>query len=476
MALPTVVTSAGLTPRKPIEVRADLTARVEATNPGYTNNLPGGLIEDIASTDVAAILQSDQARVDAVNSLTPYGANAFLLRQLGEMFGIQLGKASNTSVYVQFRGTPGFVIGKGFVVSDGTYQYVVQDGGIIGEDEGSGTGISALLYAVSPTTGTWAVGSGTVTTLATSVPNTVTLSVTNPSAGLPSEAAETEESYRTRVMQAQLAASTGTQTLLKTLLNNIDGVQARLISIIQLAGNAGWEIIVGGGDPYYVGYAIFRSGIDLASIVGSELTISGITKANPGVATTVLNHGLTTGDVINIIDSNPSAWNVAGATVTVISPKTFSYGVNTSGFATYVSGAQVTPNDRNITVSLNDYPDTYSVTFVNPPQQSVTMTLTWNTSLSNFVSESAVAQAGAPALADYVNSIVVGQPINVFQMEEVFLAAIADIIDPTLVTRMIFSVSINGIGTPVTSGTGVIAGDAESYFLTTSSDITITQG
>ena len=59
-----------------------LVALVASENPDYTANLPGSLIEDIASTDVGALTGIDQARVDAINSVTPYGANAFVLAQL----------------------------------------------------------------------------------------------------------------------------------------------------------------------------------------------------------------------------------------------------------------------------------------------------------------------------------------------------------------------------------------------------------
>jgi hypothetical protein len=52
---------------------------VAAEVPDYTANLPGSLIEDISSTDVQALATIDQARVDAINSFSPYGANAFAL-------------------------------------------------------------------------------------------------------------------------------------------------------------------------------------------------------------------------------------------------------------------------------------------------------------------------------------------------------------------------------------------------------------
>ena len=98
--IPLVMGVNGAVPTSPVNLRSTLINNVAATNPGYTANLPGTLIEDIASTDVAAMAQIDQARVDAVNSVTPYGANAFVLAMLGAQFGIQQGLPTNTSVYV----------------------------------------------------------------------------------------------------------------------------------------------------------------------------------------------------------------------------------------------------------------------------------------------------------------------------------------------------------------------------------------
>lgn len=476
--LPTVVTSAGLQPQKPVAVLAQLIESISAIVPGYTANLPASLIEDMSSTAVAAILQADSARVDLVNSLTPYGVNAFLLNQLGQQFGIPRGQASNTSVFVIFTGTPGFVIAKGFTISDGTYQYVIQDGGIVGADRGDGLGVSPQLFAVATNTGTWAVAAGTVQGLITSVPNTITLTVNNPQVGIPSEAQQTEEEYRAQVLAAGLAAAQGMPTLLKTLLGTVDGVQARLVSVLQKPNNGGWEIIVGGGDPYQVGYQIFRAlGAGIGTLVGSEMTVASISKAADGVVTTSMNHGYVNGNVVEINGATGMTQiNGVPLTVTVINEKSFSTGVNTTAFGTYISGGILTPNNRNIIVSINDYPDAYMIPYVTPPQQSVTVILTWNTNSPNFVSGAAVAQIGAPAVSDYINSIPVGQPINEFELQSVFIEAIKDILPSQLLTRIIIAVSINGIGTTPVPGTGIIQGDPESYFLSTAADIVISQG
>lgn len=470
MTLPIVVDKSGLQPRSPATLLAALLQIVASEVPGYTSNLPGSLIEDVSSTDVAALAICDAAAVELVNSLTPYGANAFLLTQLGQLYGVDQGAASNTSVLVQFSGPPGFVIAEGFTVSDGVYQYNVQDGGIIGSG-----GVSSNLSAVATIPGTWDIPSGTVNEIVTSVPSSVALTVVNPLPGTPGGEAESEESYRAAVLTAGQATATGMASLLKTLLGNIPGVQRRLISVRQQT--AGWEVLVGGsGDPYQIAYQIYRCLFALPLLVGSQLSMAGATKANPGVITTNINHNYETGQTVtfsNVLGMTQLNGNTY--TITVLSEKTFSIGVNTTSFGTYTGGGTLSPLLSNVVVSINDYPDTYNVVYVAPPEQTVTMTLVWNTNSPNFVSGAAIAQLGGPALVDYINSLPVGVPINVFEMNTVFQEAVSSILDPQLLTRIVFTVSINGVGTPPDAGTGVIDGDPESYFLTDISKINITQ-
>jgi len=467
--VPLTMTSTGLQPTPPSTLLNTLLTLVAATNPGYTANLPGSLIEDISSTDVGAIALIDAALVDLVNSITPYAANPFLLNQLGQIYGVQQGIGSNTSVYVTFTGSPGFVINPGFIVSDGSYQYSVQDGGII-----SASGTSPALYCLATNGGSWAVPVGTVTQLVTSVPAGVTLTCTNLTAGVPGATAQTTEAYQAQVIQAGLATCQGAPAFVKTLLEEVSGVQPNLVSIRNVATNQ-WEIICGGGDPYQVANAIYQGIPDISTIVGSTLQVAGFTNANPGVVTTNLNHGYSTGQVVQIAGVTPSTFN-GTYTITVLSQTTFSVGVNTTSFGTYTSGGVVTPNLRNVTVSVNDYPDTYQITFVNPPVQTVAVTITWNTISTNLVSPSAVATLAQPAIASYINSITVGQPINSFELQEAFQSSISAILPIQLISKINFTVAINGIVTAPASGTFLIYGDPESYFSTTNALITVVQG
>ena len=472
--IPVVLTQAGRTNTPPATLLANLLSYVAAIVPGYTGNLPGSLISDIAETDVGALVVMDQAVTDLINSVTPYGANDFLLNQLGAIYGVTVGTTANTSVNVVFTGTVGFAIAIGTIVSDGTYQYLTQDAAIVGT-----SGSSASVYCVATQAGSWAVPAGSVTQILSSIPSTVTLTVTNPAAGVPSLATQTEEAYRAQVLQAGNVACVGTPQFLKTLLGNVSGVQANLVSVQQVTtGTAGWKVIVGGGDQYQVANAIFQAVGDISNLVASTTNITGITNANPGVVTTSINHGFTTGQTGVAISGvlGMTAANGTGYTVTVVSPTTFSFGVNTTSFGAYTSGGIVTPNTRNAVVTVLDYPDKYTVTFVQPPQQTVSITVTWNTISTNIVANAAVAQAAQPALVAYVNGIYVGQPMNLFELQATFQTAVANLIPTPLLTRMIFAVTINGVSVSPASGTGVIAGDSESYFYTTAANIVINQG
>lgn len=473
----TVITAAGPQPQPPADLRAQLVSLAVAADPGLTTDLPLSLIEDIASTDVGALTVCESARVGAINAMTPFAANAYTLNQLGQIYGVPLGLGFTTSVLVVFTGPAQFVIAKGFTVSDGTFQYVAQEGGVIGSGN-----TSLPIFCLATIQGSWVVPENTVNQLITSVPQEILdgsppLTATNPQAGTPGTGPQTQEDYRAQVLQAGQAISQGMATALRTELDKVPGVQPRLVAIRQVSG--GWEIIVGGGDPILVAYAIYRGLFDISTLVGSTLFITGATKANPGIITTNLNHGYVSGQVVKIEDVvGMTELNGNTYTIAVVDEKSFSIGVDTTGFTTYSSGGVVTPNLRNEMVTITDYPDVYTIVYVTPPQQVVTLTVTWNTTETNFVAAQAVKQLGAPALVKYINSIYAGQPINLFELQNVFQDAISSVIPTPLLTRMVFAVSINGVPTAVVSGTGIIAGDPESYFETDPSGtgITINQG
>ena len=472
------MTSAGAIPSSPTALLNAEIAAATALSPGLTANLPGSLIEDLASTAAGALVIQDQAYVDLINSVSPFVANAAILYELGAVYGVAQGKGSNTSVYVNFYGsTPGFVIPPGFIVSDGSYQYVVQDGGIIASD-----GTSASLYCLASISGSWAVPIGTVTVVITSIPSGVTLLCTNQSTGIPGASAQTLTDYQAQVIQAGKAVAQGMPTFLRTQLENVSGVQARLVSIQQSGTN--WQIIVGGGDPYQVANAIYTGVFDISNLALSTFTITNITAATNAVITLPYYPGYTIGEVITVAGATPSAYNTT-YTITGISVVYSGSGVvttittskNSSSFGSFTSpAAYLTPNPRNETVSINSYPDTYPINFIIPPAQIVNVALTWNTIATNYVSPTSVASASIPAIVNYINSITVGEPINLFELQAIFQASVITLIPTPLISKMNFVVQINGVAASAASGTGLIYGDPQSFFETSSATVTVVQG
>lgn len=397
---PVVVTQGGAQPTPVATLYERVISHVEARVPDYTANLPPALITDLASTATGAIAVIDQAMVDLINSVNPYGANIPMLIQLGHIYGVTRGVGSNTSVYVLFSGNPGFIIPRGFLVTDGNHQYVVQNNSII-----PASGQSLPVWCLADEEGSWAVPAGTVTEVLTSVPGTMVLTCTNTEQGIPGTEPETEEEYRTRVMRAGMLAVQGTPDTFKSRVFQVEGVVPRLVSYRQVNPTQ-WVAIVGGGDPYQVAQAIYESVPDIS------------------VLTTSVN--------------NPSG---------------------------SVPHAEV--------IDINDYPDWYQVGFLVPDSQSVTVILTWNTSSLNYVDPGAIATVATPVIVDYINSIYVGKPINIYQLQTLFMAAVSNNVNPALVSLVDIEIAIDGTVVPPDPNSGLVSGDLYKYFTTDASHVIV---
>lgn len=472
------MTQSGLQPQSPTDLNAQIISIATVASPGLTATLPGSLVEDLSSTETASLALIDQAQVDLVNSMTPYGANLFILNQLGQIYGVQQGVSTNTSVYVVFSGTPGLLLAQGIIVSDGTYQYIVQENSII-----NSTGQSAPVYCVANVEGTWAVPANTVTTISSAIPSTTTVTCTNPEPGTPSTGAESVDTYRARVLGAGLVACSGTLQMIKTLLSNVNGVNPNLISVTYNSYYKKWEVIVAGGDPYAVANAIYLGSGDPNALCGSALLITGITNANPGVITTNLYHGYTTGQQVVISGIvGMTALNGTFYVKTVLSQYTFTVSatsggtaIDTTSYPAWTSGGIITPNFRNQVVTVNSPPNLYDIPFVIPVQQAVTVSVTWNTYATNLVLNSTVQAAGAPAIVAYINGLSIGLPINLIELQTVTAEAISALVPIEQLSKLTFLVSINGVLVPPATGTTTIYGDPEGYFFMDTTTITFTR-
>lgn len=460
--------AAGPVPKTADELRSDLVSRATALSPGITTDLPGSLIEDMASTGTGALLVADQIRVDMINSVGPLKANQYLLNLLAQQSGIAGQKTQgSTTVPVTFNGPAGFVLPEGFLVSDGTYSYSLNDATII-----PASGVSSAATCEATTTGTWSVPVGSVTQVITSLPSDITITCTNLVAGTPGGASETLYEFRERVCEGQMSTVQGYPGFIRQKLTDVNNVQARMVSVVQSGDH--WIIMCGGGDIYEMAAAIYKSAGDISRLKGTDLNITGITNANPGVVTTDITHGFSTGQVINVTGvTGMSGINNVPLTVTVLTPHTFSIGIDTTSSGAWTGGGMVTPNLRNNVVTVNDWPDNYLIPFVIPLQQLVTIKFQWATESANYLTDATIASLVSAPVIQYVNGIYAGRPMNINNIKDVFLQSVNDTLDMSLITTLNVVVTVNGIITSVDAGTNIISGDPYSYWFIASDGVIV---
>ncbi len=511
--LPVVFTAAGAVPTDPDTIRSQIVANVTATDPDFTANLPASMVEDLVSTSVAAASVSDQARIELLNSLTPAGANEFLLSQLGQVYGVRMGQPTNASVLVVFSGTVGYTVSQGFLITDGSYVYQTQATVTVGS-AGSTQPVLAIALDVNATV----AAVNAVNQLVTSVPSQYTLAVTNPAAGTPASTPETYQSYRGRVMAAGTCASVSTGRFIRTLLAQVSGVNPQQISVQQsTAGTplapptqtAASTATTGGTIAANTYYLVVTAENALGETVASNeesITTTGTTStitANFTLPSGATGGKLYVGTATGLENVVTTFGAVSTLTITAIptlsgTPPTSNTTANTAGFRVIVGGtgdpyevanailqSVADPTDltgsavsstRNVRVSVSDYPDTYGIVYVVPPSQTVTMVVTWNTSLSNFAGGGTFQALVAPIIAQYVSNLAVGAPINELEMTYLFQQAVAAQIDQNLITRLVFSVYINGSLVSPASGYADVIGDPEGFFVCASTGVTVTQG
>ena len=306
-----------------------------------------------------------------------------------------------------------------------------------------------------------------------SLPSDVTITCTNPIAGTPGADPETNYQFRDRVWQAQMATVQGYPGFIRQYLTSLDNVQARLVSVIQDGDK--WIVMCAGGDIYDIAGALYKSAGDISRLKGCSLNVTGITNANPGVVSTDLTHGYTDDQVIRITGvTGMTGINDVPLTVTVLSPHTFSIGIDTTSAGTWGGGGEVTPNVRNNTVTVNDWPDNYVIPFVTPLLQRVTVTYQWGTESVNYLTDATVASLVSAPTIQYVNGIFAGKPLNVNNLKDAFLQAINSTIDMGLISTLNVVVTVNGVITPPDAGTNIISGDKFSYFYIASDGVIVT--
>lgn len=219
------------------------------------------------------------------------------------------------------------------------------------------------------------------------------------------------------------------------------------------------------GETYYAYRARIIQG-NLAACVGSGRFIKTLLEQVPGVTANQVSVQQVSGGGIRVVCAGGDVYAMADAILSGVADPT------------ELQESAINPGARDVTVSLYDYPDTYSVLMVTTQTQTVTIAVTWNTSLSSFTGGSSFQGLVQQPFQTYVNSLAPGQPINLLELNAIFQAAVSGSLDPALVTRLEYSVYINGSGspTPPASGYETIVGDPESNWNLALNGTTVTQG
>ena len=387
--LPIIMGEEGVIPQSPAYLFEQIINLVKDKVPGFTASLPPALITDLASTSVAATAVIDHARVDLINSLTPFGANIKVLTELANIYGIARGTQTNPSVEIVFYGLPGFYIGKGFLVGDGNHQYAASHPTVI-----TTKGMSEPILCISTSPGTWAIPEGTVTQIITSVAKNYNITCTNLIDGVPGSDEENVTDWRSRILRAGMFTVQGTPDCLYSRLSQIQGVDPIHMAFRQpITGK--WVVVVLGGDPNHVAHAIYETIPDLS---------------------TLTNH------------------------------------------------IEILPDDYKKSVTIYTGADNYVIPYVNPKTQNVWCVLLWNSIEVLIFDADSMTKLFADAFSEYVNLLPIGVPINTLIVQDLFLNAINDIVEISLISRVAVTIYIDGNIVNPEEGTSIVRGHEYGFF------------
>jgi hypothetical protein len=99
------------------------------------------------------------------------------------------------------------------------------------------------------------------------------------------------------------------------------------------------------------------------------------------------------------------------------------------------------------------------------------MTVTWQSISPNYVANATIAGLAQPSIASYINSIAVGQPMNILQISDAFTSVLPTSIPESSISLLAFQIYVDGI-LSVPSG-NLIYADPESSFTISNANINV---
>lgn len=250
-------TSNGYEKRSASEIKTSLVSFMKRNNATY-QELSADVQNNLLDTSAATISEVENAVSSLANSFGPsfQGDNGFMWEQQAASMGLKYKDATKSKVTLKFTGDPGLYIPAN---TETKYGYKT-DVSITLDTTGTG-------YVSASSDDESVYAAGTIDSVATKVSDTLT--VTNPSATIPSQPEETNDELRIRSQRTIRSPRIGGLDYALLQLTSLEGVQERLcnFNFSQTTLKRGIEVIVGGGNSNEVANAIFKSFFDIGNIV-----------------------------------------------------------------------------------------------------------------------------------------------------------------------------------------------------------------
>lgn len=248
----------GVIKDSPTVIRERLLNKAIEEVEGFTN-LPSGIQNNLLDESVLDIVEIQDMLANVMNSISPSYANDFIVRELGEAFGLKIKDQALPNTTITFYGLAGVIIPEGLEVgnADGSKKFITTKSDIINATGQVSIYCEGADYYDTPTP------ANTLNILLNQVLNVT--SCTNLNDAVETTPAETISEFRSRFQTRALANRSGTVATLDNALKEIEGTVDRLCTykasqiVEKGVSKAVLEIIVGGGDDYSVALAIFNS-------------------------------------------------------------------------------------------------------------------------------------------------------------------------------------------------------------------------
>lgn len=242
----------------PIAIRDDILNQAIEKVKDFSN-LPSGIQNNLIDESVIIVSEIQDMISNMMNSISPSYANDFIVRELGEAFGLKIKDKIVSNTTITFYGLAGTVIPENTEIgnADGSKKFITTKSDIINITGQVNIYCKGADYYDTPTP------ANTLNILITQILNVS--SCTNLNDVAESTPAETISEFRSRFQNKALANRSGTVATLDNELKKIEGVIDRLCTYKTSQIKEGEEIkavievIVGGGDDYSVALAIFNS-------------------------------------------------------------------------------------------------------------------------------------------------------------------------------------------------------------------------